>query len=147
VPLPPFDEAGNLPIGEHMATWKEVEESLGWNFKRRNLLVGLHYTVKSLSNLGVTKFLLDGSFTTIKERPNDIEVVFVPPLNVDMSNWGIFSFAEHSNLKKIHGIDLWPYPSPQRTSSGATITIVDFFLSDRDGNSKGIVQLDLEGFE
>ncbi|MGW2333976.1 DUF6932 family protein [Streptomyces sp. NPDC001685] len=146
MPLPPLNDLGYLPPGEHLAVWKEVEESFGGNFKRKNLLVGLHYTVKSLLEFGVVEIYIDGSFVTDKVRPGDIEVIYMPPKVSAVTDWGLFDFSQRKALKRQHGIDLWPYPSPQRTANGV-ITIKDFFSSDRDGQSKGIVRLDLEGFE
>ncbi|MFJ9900166.1 DUF6932 family protein [Streptomyces sp. NPDC091280] len=146
MPLPSFNDHGYLPPGEHEATWEEVEKVLGWNFKRKDLLVGLHYVVKSLVEFGVTEFYLDGSFVTNKVRPGDVEVIYMPPKGVDTRQWGLFSFAQHDTLKKRYKIDLWPYPSPQPTSSGY-VTIKEFFSSDLDDVPKGIVRLSLEGFE
>ncbi|MEU5999070.1 hypothetical protein ABZ837_14720 [Streptomyces sp. NPDC047197] len=144
--LPELNDLGYLPPGEHGATWKEVEGAFGWNFKRNNLLTGLHYTVKSLITFGVTEFYIDGSFVTSKVRPGDIEVIYFPPTTPIVQSWGIFDFSQHSVLKRQYGIDLWPYPSPQKTASGF-ISIKDFFSRDRDGELKGIVRLDLEDFE
>ncbi|MFE6091180.1 DUF6932 family protein [Streptomyces massasporeus] len=144
--LPELTDLGYLPPGEHEATWKEVERAFGWNFKRKNLLTGLHYTVKSLMGFGVTEIYLDGSFVTSKVRPGDIEVVYMPPASPSTTSWGIFDFAQHNVLKRQYGIDLWPYPSPQPTASGK-ISIKEFFSFDRDGEPKGIVRLNLEDFE
>ncbi|MFK0010497.1 DUF6932 family protein [Streptomyces sp. NPDC091027] len=146
MPLPQLNDLGYLPVGEHPATWKEIELTFGWNYKRKNLLIGLHYTVKSLVDFGVDEFHIDGSFVTEKPRPRDIEVVYMPPATRVGGSWGLFDFSQHETLKRQHGIDLWPYPSPQRTAKG-TVTIKDFFSFDRNGMPKGIIRLDLEGFE
>jgi hypothetical protein len=144
--LPELNDLGYLPPGEHEATWKEVEDAFGWNFKRKNLLTGLHYVVRSLIDFGVADFFIDGSFVTSKVRPRDIELVYVPPKAPRVSSWGIFDFSQHGTLKRQYGIDLWPYPSPQPTASGL-ISIKEFFCIDRDGEIKGIVRLDVENFE
>ncbi|MFF7521167.1 DUF6932 family protein [Streptomyces pseudovenezuelae] len=145
--LPELTDLGYLPPGEHEATWKEVEATFGWNFKRKNLLVGLHYTVKSLMELGVREIYVDGSFTTSKVRPGDIEVVYMPPTTSAAQPWGIFDFSQHHTLKRRYGIDLWPHPSPQEVAPGKFVSIKEFFSFDRDGAPKGIVRLNLEGFE
>ncbi|WP_405425215.1 DUF6932 family protein [Streptomyces erythrochromogenes] len=146
MPLPQLNDLGYLPPGEHSAQWKEIELTFGWNYKRKNLLVGLHYTVKSLVEFGVDEFYIDGSFVTEKPRPRDIEVIYMPLPAKPKQSWGLFDFSQHEALKRQHEIDLWPYPSPQRTSRG-TVTIKDFFSFDRNDTPKGIIRLDLEGFE
>ncbi|MFJ8626256.1 DUF6932 family protein [Kitasatospora sp. NPDC093550] len=143
--LPSLNPSGLLPPGDHEASWNELDRAFGTNFKRKDLMVNLHHTVKSLVDLGVTEIYIDGSFVTAKERPRDVEVIYVPPSGADTSTWGLFSFGQHEMLKRMHKIDLWPYPSPQPTVTG-WVTIKDFFSTDRDGTPKGIIRLNLEGF-
>jgi hypothetical protein len=112
--LPSLNADGLLPPGEHEATWSDVEQTFGRSsFKRKDLFLRLHHTVKALVELGVVEIYLDGSFVTSKDRPRDVEVIYVAPAGVDTSTWGLFSFAQHETLKRMHKIDLWPYPSPQ----------------------------------
>jgi hypothetical protein len=146
VSLPEFSESGNLPAGEYECTWKELEASFGTSFKRKSLLQELHYVVNNLTSFGVETLYIDGSFVTSKDRPRDVEVVYMVPKGADNSQWGLFSPVQHDLLKRMRHIDLWPYPSPQRIRF-RDMTILEFFSQDRDGSAKGIVLLNLEGYE
>ncbi len=64
---------GNLPPGEHPASWDEVVERFGRNKPRRELLRGLKAAVLSLQEAGCRKLYLDGSFVTAKESPEDFD--------------------------------------------------------------------------
>ncbi|HEU4826660.1 MAG TPA: hypothetical protein VFS85_09290, partial [Dongiaceae bacterium] len=71
--IPPFQDSGTLPPGEHQAAWSEVVEAFGWSPRRRRLLEGLRRACLELSKGGVKTLFLDGSFVTTKEAPNDYD--------------------------------------------------------------------------
>jgi hypothetical protein len=71
--IPPFQDNGTLPPGEHQAAWSEVVEAFGWSPRRRRLLEGLRRACLELSKGGVKTLFLDGSFVTTKEAPNDYD--------------------------------------------------------------------------
>ncbi len=72
--IPAFEENGNLPMGIHIATWQEVEESLGFNQRRLELLSGLARACQALKLAGCRRIYIDGSFVTSKEYPGDFDV-------------------------------------------------------------------------
>jgi hypothetical protein len=146
VPIPEFDiSTGNLPVGDHEASWDEMSTVLGFTFRRRELLVDLHAVLRDLSIRGVRKVWIDGSFVTMKERPKDVDVVYLPPFGADPTTWGTLAPQNRAVLAKARRVDLWPYPSPQPRLGKPAITIRDFFAEDRDGIVKGLVTLDLGG--
>ncbi|HEY9778847.1 MAG TPA: hypothetical protein V6D09_01700, partial [Leptolyngbyaceae cyanobacterium] len=71
--IPAFEENGNLPMGIHTATWQEVEEFLGFNQRRRELLSGLMRACQALKLAGCRRIYIDGSFATSKEYPGDFD--------------------------------------------------------------------------
>ena len=74
--IPPWDARGCLPFGEHPATWEEIVERFGGNEKRQHLLVGLAGAIPLFQRANCPRLWLDGSFVTIKEEPEDIDVCF-----------------------------------------------------------------------
>jgi hypothetical protein len=61
MPLPGFDyETGRLPEGEHLASWEEVVERLGWNARRRRLLDELADAIDLLQAAGCRRIWLNG---------------------------------------------------------------------------------------
>jgi hypothetical protein len=142
--LPDFEDAtGNLPGGRHDATLDEVRTRFGYNFRRREIIAGLEDVLHALKTHGVVDIWLDGSFVTSKMRPSDVDVVYSPVAGDDPSNWPdteLVSPDRKRHLKKYYRVDLWPYPSHQPSGK----TILEFFETDRNGKSKGIVHL-IEG--
>ncbi len=143
--LPDFDEeSGYLPGGTHDASMSEVAERYAYNFRRREILKGLQHVLELLAARGVQQVWLDGSFVTNKQRPSDVDVIYVPPPGADTSAWDWVSPARRPDLKKHHRVDLWQFPSPQPPKKfpvGHTLTIKQFFESDADDLPKGIVNL------
>lgn len=72
--IPDFDPAtGNLPTGEHIATWRDMLERFGRTDWRRKLLVGMHEALRLLRDAGCKRVYIDGSFVTAKEVPGDYD--------------------------------------------------------------------------
>ncbi|MBV9660236.1 MAG: hypothetical protein JO337_03680 [Acidimicrobiales bacterium] len=143
VPIPQFDERGCLPPGDHLASWQEIEDRYGNSIKRQRLLNGLSIVVQALRKQGVHTIWIDGSFVTDKPRPSDVDVVYRPPTPDTSASWGLFSPGKRSELKRIHAVDLWPYPSFQMPPGAPrTETIKSFFSHDLNDVPKGLIELE-----
>lgn len=145
MPLPEFEPAtGYLPGGQvHAATIDEIRERFGGTYRRRELLANFEDVVRLLRELGVTEIMIGGSFVTSKQRPGDIDVIYVPPAGADPGTWGSLAPNRRHELKSRSRVDLWKYPSPQPVSGNPfrTQTIESFFSRDRDGIERGLVRL------
>jgi hypothetical protein len=74
--IPDFRDDGYLPAGIHRATEAEVTFRFGSGTPRRRRLVLRLRRWLELSRLTrARRFLVDGSFVTAKEVPNDIDAV------------------------------------------------------------------------
>ena len=133
---------GQLPPGVHDATWGEVAERFSGNAYRRRLLEGLLAACKELARAGCKSVLLNGSFVSLKAFPGDYDGAWDPsgvdpslldPVLLDFSN------RRAAMKAKYHG-EL--FVETALAAPGATFR--DFFMTDRDGNEKGVVLIDLE---
>jgi hypothetical protein len=121
----------------------EIKERLCFSDKRIWLVVGLEKAIVSLKSAGCETIYLDGSFTTLKENPGDIDVCWeTDGVNLDF-------------LIVIEPVlwDFSPGRKPQKDKFGCEFfpcdfvaappdkTFLDFFQQDRDGNPKGIIGL------
>ncbi|WP_406373514.1 hypothetical protein OG788_24835 [Streptomyces sp. NBC_00647] len=137
---------GYLPPGDHLKTWEQVCTEYGTSKARRTLLADLRVVLLALRKLGVETVWLDGSFSTGKIRPGDIDVIYAPPTNADVWNWGLLSPHNRIKLKARCKIDLWP-----STAHGVFVlgtpeqSIKSFMSTDRDGTPRGMLRLDLGG--
>lgn len=132
---------GNLPKGEHAATWTEVVEALGFSETRKQLLVGLLEAAKALRLAGADKLYIDGSFATKKHNPKDFDACY-PSAGIDPDKLDpvLMVFEdERAAMKEKFGGELFP----AETYATLGQPYRDFFQTDRNGRKKGIVVLDL----
>lgn len=79
MPLPPFDERGDLPIGVHRATLGEVRTRFGQATPQRQSVTGRLVRIWELaqSTGKLARFVIYGSYVTAKPAPNDVDVILV----------------------------------------------------------------------
>ncbi|MGH7192567.1 MAG: DUF6932 family protein [Candidatus Saccharimonadales bacterium] len=76
--IPMYNSDGNLPPGQHSATWREIVRRYGVNPHRRQLLQGLRAALDNLRAAGCRRAYLNGSFITNKTQPEDYELCWEP---------------------------------------------------------------------
>lgn len=69
---------GNLPPGQHAATWLEVAERFSGNGRRDRLVEGLSRMLLDLAQAGCGIIYLDGSFVSREKWPDDFDLCFEP---------------------------------------------------------------------
>jgi hypothetical protein len=81
VPIPPLDANGLLPAGVHATTLAEIGVSFGsQNARRTELFDKLQRLVAFAQGFGMfTAIYVDGSFTTDKAAPGDVDAVLEIP--------------------------------------------------------------------
>lgn len=140
--LPNFDpKTGYLPPGTYLMAWADVSRYFGFNGHRSRLLAGLLAALQNLSRAGCRSVLLNGSFVSDKELPEDYDGVWytrgtdvrlVDPVLLDLSH-------TRSAMKSKYLGEL--FPSGVMATPG--VLYEDFFKTDRNNIPKGIIQIDL----
>lgn len=138
-----FQSNGVLPSGIHWSTLEEVKARLCFSEKRIQLVVGLELAILSLKAAGCETIYLDGSFSTSRENPGDIDVCWElenVDLNILLSIEPVFfEFAfKRKAQKDKFGCEFFPADS---IAEPPDKTYFDFFQQDKDGNPKGIIGL------
>ncbi|MFO0810465.1 MAG: hypothetical protein U0746_17710 [Gemmataceae bacterium] len=97
VMLPPFDDVGNLPPGIHRCSAAELAARFGSGTDERETEIQeLLQFMDAARAVGVRRLMVNGSFTTGKLAPNDVDVVILPgpdyprqgqPLDADEAVW------------------------------------------------------------
>ncbi len=132
---------GYLPPGVHDASWSQVAPRFSNNGHRRRLLRGLLAALTNLAGAGCRSLLLDGSFVTDKELPQDYDGAWDPagvdpdrldPVLLDFSNG-------RAAMKSKYMGELFP----ATFVAAPGMLFRDFFLKDRNGVPKGVVLIDL----
>lgn len=140
--LPCVDSlTGYLPPGVHHALWGEVALRFSINGHRARLLSGLLAALQNLAGAGCRSVLLDGSFVTRKDLPEDYDGAWDPsgvdpyridPVLLDFTN------ARAAMKSKYLG-ELFPATA----TAAPGVLFRDFFMKDRNGVPKGVVDIDL----
>lgn len=142
--IPAFDPiTGNLPPGEHRATWEEIVARYGDTARRTELLAGLRAALDSLKAAGCRTVYLDGSFVTAKQWPGDFDGCWdTEGVDFDLLDPVLLTFDRgRATQKKKYLGELFLADSQ---ADGIGTLFREFFQTDQDGNPKGIIMIDLE---
>jgi len=111
VPVPGLDERGLLPVGVHVCTLDEVRAAFCWDDHRSGLWanLGQFLTVLAAERM-VYPICVDGSFTTDKIQPSDIDLVHdLSAASEEAQIKGILWFARRrEEFKKRFNVDYCP---------------------------------------
>lgn len=76
--IPDLQDNGYLPPGIHPATLDEIEARFGWQSEvRQAQMESLRWLVELLRQTGAVRIILNGSFTTDRVDPNDVDCVLL----------------------------------------------------------------------
>jgi hypothetical protein len=131
-PIPPFDERGYLPPGLYESDETTFNRQFGFNRYRQKLLSGLHLALISLKQAGCDRVYIGGSFVTDKEEPGDVDGCFEGTFIDENLIDPIFLNSDLDAQKARFGVEL-VFGSHR----------AGFYQTDRFGNSKGIVVINL----
>lgn len=142
--VPDFEaDTGNLPAGEHPATWLDVVARFGDSPRRQQLLTGLLRALCLLKAAGCARVYIDGSFVTAKNEPGDFDACWdATGVDFDRIDPRLLTFDRGRATQKAAFMgELFiadSHADPQGT------LFLDFFQTDREGRRKGIVVIDLK---
>ncbi|RYG12558.1 MAG: hypothetical protein EOO07_18875 [Chitinophagaceae bacterium] len=144
--IPEFNEYGNLPPGEHTATLDEIESRFAYNFRRIKLFTDLVNLVNDLKKIGCHTIYVDGSFTTEKTLPKDIDICW-DNRNIDLNTVKsimpiLFDLKPPRIAQQMKYIaDILPAYFTDNTTKK---TFLDFFKTDKLSNQpKGIIKIEI----
>ncbi len=119
----------------------EIPPRFSTNSHRARLAGGLLDALRNLAAAGCRFVLLDGSFVSTKPLPEDYDGAW-DPLGVDPHRLDpvLLDFSNgRAAMKAKYGGELFP------ATAGAAPGVLyrEFFMKDRNGVPKGVVQIDL----
>jgi Family of unknown function (DUF6932) len=148
VPIPPFDDNGVLPAGIHECSLDELRERFG-QFQRTDqrcqLCERLETFLQRVQATGFFAFVIvDGSFVTATEHPNDIDLILALRANHDFTialrpfEYNVLSKRQ---IRREFGFDVL-IAREDRQELGEYL---DFFaqIRQRPGICKGLVRISL----
>jgi hypothetical protein len=143
MPLPEFNDNGDLPVGLHAATLAEAIHRFGTGSARRQILAIRRQRIYDIAiGLGfLARFVVFGSFVTAKEHPNDVDVFMVMNDNFnvgDLSGEAKMLF-DHSSAETHFGCSVF-WVRKMGALGGEQIAIEDWEIK-RDGSRRGIMEV------
>ena len=144
MPLPAFDNRGDLPVGVHQAMLAEVIERFGHGTPQREFvtarLVHIYELARATGKL--LRFIIFGSYVTTKPEPNDVDIVLVMTDNFEVAecNERTQSLFDHLGAQQVFGASVFSI-----RPSTALLVSVDEFIAywqiKRDQSRHGIVEV------
>ena len=144
MPLPAFDNRGDLPVGVHQATLAEVIERFEHGTLQRELvtarLIHIHGLAQRTGKL--LRFIIFGSYVTDKPEPNDIDILLVMTDNFDVPTCDerTQSLFDHLRAQEIFGASVFSI----RPSTAFRVSVDEFIVGwqiKRDQTRRGIVEV------
>jgi hypothetical protein len=139
-----FDSVtGYLQPGVHPLSWDQFAALFFFNDWRRRLGRGLYRALNNLRGAGCSGAIVDGSFVTAKPDPGDYDLAFDPA--------GVSAalvdpvLRRHSDGRRAMKAKYFGDIVPWGWAACATTGVLyrDFFQTDRSGQAKGVVLLNL----
>jgi hypothetical protein len=144
MPLPPFNQNGDLPLGIHRITLSEVLECFGTGSSQRKVIAKRLERIYrlALSTGHLAHFIVFGSFITSKENPNDVDVFMLMEDSFDMSKLTgevHLLFSNHATAQARFGASVF-WLRRLAALNGEEKVLEDWQIK-RDGGKRGIVEI------
>ena len=116
--IPELNEHGLLPAGIHVCGFDQVKAIFGSSTPRRvELWEKLIRAVEKIRSIGlITSIYMDGSFTTSKPDPGDIDIVLeLPPPSPQIQalirtlDSSVLNIFDQDFMKQNYDLDVWPW--------------------------------------
>ena len=147
--IPAVRPSGFLPPGIHPALWTEFEQHYDHTPRRHELLAGLAAALAELRAAGCSQIFVGGSFLTPKPDPNDIDCCFDYAHDLDWPRLAAADLLSTANdcaaQRARYGCE-FHFANMAIDQFGpiqATITFLEFYQRNADGEPVGVVVLAL----
>ena len=144
MPLPEFNETGDLPPGVHAASLADTVARFGAGSDRRKLvarrLERIHQIASQTGHLA--RFVVFGSFVSDKTEPNDVDVFMIMDDNFEMGKLvgePRLLFTDHGTAQDHFGASVF-WMRGMAAIGGEQAAIEDWQIK-RDGTERGIVEI------
>ncbi len=143
MPIPQFNEFGDLPPGVHVASLHEALNRFGKSNVARQI-VGKRlrriYEV-AIATCHLVRFVVFGSFVTDKEEPNDVDVVLIMDETFDVASLPRLTrhLFDHQAADAEFGASVFWVRRP--VAFGGEQAMIEFWQTKRDGTRQGILEI------
>lgn len=143
MPLPPLTESGELPLGVHSASLREVLDRFGvGSDQRRALALRLTRIYDVAQATGhLARFVIFGSFVTDKIEPNDVDIFLLMTDTFDASQLTgeARPLFDHAAAQAHFGSSV--FWLRQLATWSDEQTAIEFWQVKRGGGRRGIIDI------
>lgn len=144
MPLPPFSETGDLPLGVHHATLDEVIGRFrAGSSQREDCTRRLTHVFDLASRTDcLERFIVFGSYVTAKPEPNDVDMILVMVDSFRLETCPIESLGlfDHAVAQVRYGASIF-WVRPQLLLGESVDEFIAYWQTKRDGSKRGIVEV------
>lgn len=143
MPLPAFDDQGDLPPGIHRATLAEISACFSTDSPQRQTATAtlrhLHHLVQATGKLD--HFLIFGSYVTAKPAPNDIDIFLIMAEDFEIDDYTGETRAVFSHEQAQHHFGASIFWATRASSPGVLDELIRAWQTKRDQTQHGIVEV------
>lgn len=144
MPLPEFNEFGDLPAGVHPASFSEVVMRFGVGTAQRKAVTDRLQRVYKLAEATghLDRMLLFGSYVTDVEQPNDVDLILVMRNDFRSEECPAESSVlfDHARAHDELGASVF-WVRPDMLLSEPLEQFLAFWQTKRDGRRRGVVEI------
>ncbi len=147
MPLPAFNEFGDLPAGLHCLLLAEVIEEFGKSTLQRQLvsqrLARIYQLAAATGKL--LRFVIFGSYVTSKPNPNDVDIILVMADDLDETDYDpeMLPLFDHLRAQRELGASLFAV-RPGFIVGESVETFLLHWQTTREERHRGIVEITQE---
>jgi hypothetical protein len=144
MPLPPFNEFGDLPEGSYAATLDEIVARFGGGSSQRQVVTDRLRRVcqLALATGQVDRMLVFGSYVSNVEEPNDVDVILVMRNEFRSEECPAESLVlfDHERADRELGASVF-WVRPDMLLGEPLEQFLTFWQTKRDGRRRGVVEI------
>ena len=144
MPLPEFNELGDLPVGVHRATLAEVVAQFGHGSLQRQLVTNRLLRIYELAQATgkLLRCVIFGSYVTTKPNPNDVDIILImqDDLNEQDYDPDVFPMFDHLRVQRELGASLFAI-RPGFIVGETVDQFIAYWQIKRDLSQHGIVEV------
>lgn len=144
MPLPEFNQLGDLPVGVHCATLTEVIARFGQESLQRQLVTNrlLHIYGLAQATGKLLRCVIFGSYVTNKPNPNDVDIILImqDDLNEQDYDSDVFPLFDHLRAQRELGASLFAI-RPGFIVGETVEEFIAHWQIKRDLSQRGIVEV------
>ena len=141
--MPPFTSVGDLPLGVHRASLREVLDRFGTGSRRRMAVAERLERVYRLAHATghLARFVVFGSFVTDKLEPHDVDVFLVMDDAFDVGTLPseVALVFDHSAADAHFGASV--FWVRRLATFGGEHAAVEYWQVKREGGRRGILEI------